>query len=86
MNGNTSSQPLSDEARHLGLVPLFRRLDERELVKLAEEVDQASFKAGERLNLMLSMTAAMQSPVILMSQTAQASEIASPLNRISKST
>jgi uncharacterized membrane protein len=49
MNSNISSQPLSDEARHLGLVPLFRRLDERELVKLAEEVDQISFKAGETI-------------------------------------
>jgi CRP/FNR family transcriptional regulator, cyclic AMP receptor protein len=40
---------LSDEARHLALVPMFRRLDERELVKLAEEVDQVSFNSGETI-------------------------------------
>jgi CRP/FNR family transcriptional regulator, cyclic AMP receptor protein len=39
----------SDEARHLALVPLFRRLDERELAKLAEEVDRVSFKSGEAI-------------------------------------
>jgi len=47
VNSNTSPPSLSDEARHLALVPLFRRLDERELRKLAEEVDQVSFKPGE---------------------------------------
>ena len=45
-----SSNPnLSDEARHLALVPLFRRLDDHELMKLAEEVDQVSFKSGEAI-------------------------------------
>jgi CRP/FNR family transcriptional regulator, cyclic AMP receptor protein len=43
----SSNTQLSDEARHLALVPLFRQLDERELAKLAEEVDQVSFKSGE---------------------------------------
>jgi len=33
----------------LALVPLFRRLDERELKKLAEAVDQVSFKSGEAI-------------------------------------
>ena len=47
MNSNPSSPSLSDEARHLAMVPLFRRLDERELKKLAEEVDEVSFKSGE---------------------------------------
>ena len=47
MNSNTSPQSLSDEARHLAMVPLFRRLDERELKNLAEEVDEVSFKSGE---------------------------------------
>lgn len=37
---------LSDEARHLAQVPMFQRLDERELAKLAEEVEQVSFSAG----------------------------------------
>jgi CRP/FNR family transcriptional regulator, cyclic AMP receptor protein len=40
---------LSDEARHLALVPLFGQLDEDELAKLAEEVDQVSFKSGEAI-------------------------------------
>ncbi len=40
---------LSDEARHLALVPLFSQLDERDLAKLAEEVDQVSFKSGEAI-------------------------------------
>jgi CRP/FNR family transcriptional regulator, cyclic AMP receptor protein len=48
MSSNTN---LSDEARHLSLVPLFRRLDDRELMKLAEEVDQVSFKSGEAIFL-----------------------------------
>jgi len=46
MSSNTN---LSDEARHLALVPLFRRLDDHELMKLAEEVDQVSFKSGEAI-------------------------------------
>jgi CRP/FNR family cyclic AMP-dependent transcriptional regulator len=40
---------LSDEARHLALVPLFGQLDEDELAKLAEEVDQVTFKSGEAI-------------------------------------
>ena len=46
MSSNTN---LNDEARHLALVPLFRRLDDPELMKLAEEVDQVSFKSGEEI-------------------------------------
>src|ERR1041385_3713164 len=46
MSGNTT---LSDEARHLALVPLFRLLDNQELMKLAEEVDQVFFKSGEAI-------------------------------------
>ena len=46
MSSNTN---LSDEARHLALVPLFRRLDDHELMRLAEEVDQVSFKSGEAI-------------------------------------
>src|ERR1051326_1193261 len=46
MSSNTN---LSDEARHLALVPLFRRLDDHELMKLADEVDQVSFKSGEAI-------------------------------------
>jgi uncharacterized membrane protein len=49
MGHNTSQQPLSDEARYLALVPLFRRLDQRELVKLSEEVDRVSFSSGEAI-------------------------------------
>jgi CRP/FNR family transcriptional regulator, cyclic AMP receptor protein len=45
----SSRTNLSDEARHLALVPLFRRLDERELAELAEEVNQVSFKSGEAI-------------------------------------
>src|SRR5690349_10755948 len=44
MSGNT---PLSDEAQHLALVPLFRHLNQHDLAELAEEVDQVSFKSGE---------------------------------------
>ena len=40
---------LSDEARHLAKVPLFRQLDKHELAKLAEEVDEVSFKSGEAI-------------------------------------
>jgi len=46
----SSNQPqLSDEARHLALVPLFSKLDERDLATLAEEVDQVSFKSGDTI-------------------------------------
>ena len=38
-----SNTHLSDEARHLALVPLFGQLSERELAKLADEVDRVSF-------------------------------------------
>ena len=38
---------LSDEAESLSRVPLFKRLTPGELEKLAEEVDQADYKAGE---------------------------------------
>ena len=38
---------LSDEAQSLAQVNLFRRLTPQELEKLAEEVDQVSYKAGE---------------------------------------
>ena len=38
---------LTDEAESLSRVPLFKRLTPAELEKLAEEVDQADFKAGE---------------------------------------
>lgn len=38
---------LSDEAQSLASVNLFRRLTPQELEKLAEEVDQVSYKAGE---------------------------------------
>jgi len=44
-----SKTKLSDEARHLALVPLFGQLSERDLAKLAEEVDQVSFKSGEAI-------------------------------------
>jgi CRP-like cAMP-binding protein len=40
---------LSDEARHLALVPLFGQLDEYELAKLAAKVDEVSFKSGEAI-------------------------------------
>lgn len=39
----------SDEARSLSLVPLFKQLDNVELEKLAEGVDQISFKQGEAI-------------------------------------
>lgn len=38
---------LSEEAESLARVPLFKRLTPAELEKLAEEVDQADFNAGE---------------------------------------
>ena len=37
---------LSDEARSLSRVPLFKRLDAAELEHLAEEIDQVDYKAG----------------------------------------
>ena len=38
---------LSDEAQSLARVPLFKRLEPHELEKLAEEIDQVNFKAGD---------------------------------------
>src|SRR6267378_4269934 len=38
---------LTDEAESLSRVPLFKRLTPDELEKLAEEVDQADYKAGD---------------------------------------
>jgi len=49
MSRDASTPSLSEEARHLALVPLFRQLDERELAKLAEAVGQVSFKSGETI-------------------------------------
>lgn len=40
---------LSDEAQSLARVPLFKRLEPHELEKLAEEIDQVNFKAGETI-------------------------------------
>ena len=40
---------LSDEALSLSLIPLFNQLDDVELEKLAEEVEQISFQAGEAI-------------------------------------
>src|ERR671932_416951 len=40
---------LSEEAQSLSQVPLFSQLDQTELEKLAESVDQVSFKAGETI-------------------------------------
>ena len=40
---------LSDEAKSLSRVSLFKRLEPHELEKLAEEVDQVEFKAGETI-------------------------------------
>ena len=40
---------LSDEARSLSRVPLFKRLDAGELEHLAEEIDQVNYKAGETI-------------------------------------
>jgi len=37
---------LSDEARSLSRVPLFKRLDAAELEHLAEEIDQVNYTAG----------------------------------------
>lgn len=40
---------LSDEARSLARVPLFKRLEPDELEHLAEEIDQVNYKAGETI-------------------------------------
>ena len=40
---------LSDEAKSLARVPLFKRLEADELEHLAEEVDQVNYKAGETI-------------------------------------
>src|SRR6478672_4416152 len=40
---------LSDEARSLSRIPLFKRLDAAELEHLAEEIDQVNYKAGETI-------------------------------------
>src|SRR5215471_19144864 len=40
---------LSDEARSLARIPLFKRLDEHELEHLAEEIDQVNYTAGETI-------------------------------------
>src|ERR1700745_251123 len=40
---------LSDEARSLARVPLFKRLEPHELEHLAEEIDQVNYKAGETI-------------------------------------
>jgi uncharacterized membrane protein len=40
---------LSDEAQSLARVPLFKRLEPHELERLAEEIDQVNFKAGETI-------------------------------------
>jgi CRP/FNR family cyclic AMP-dependent transcriptional regulator len=45
----SSNTHLSDEARHLALVPLFQQLNEHDLEELAEEVDQVSFKTDEAI-------------------------------------
>jgi CRP/FNR family cyclic AMP-dependent transcriptional regulator len=45
----TTEITLSEEAESLARVPLFKRLTPDELEKLAEEVDQADYKAGETI-------------------------------------
>jgi CRP/FNR family cyclic AMP-dependent transcriptional regulator len=40
---------LSDEARSLARVPLFKRLEAHELEHLAEEIDQVNYNAGETI-------------------------------------
>ena len=45
----TDPTQLSDEAQSLARVPLFKRLDPHELEKLAEEIDQVDYKAGETI-------------------------------------
>lgn len=43
----TDVTQLSDEAQSLARVPLFKRLEPHELEKLAEEIDQVDYKAGD---------------------------------------
>jgi len=43
----TDVTQLSEEAQSLARVPLFKRLEPHELEKLAEEIDQVDYKAGE---------------------------------------
>lgn len=40
---------LSEEAQSLARVPLFKRLDAEELERLAEEIDQVNYNAGETI-------------------------------------
>ena len=40
---------LSEEAQSLARVPLFKRLEPQELERLAEEVDQVNYQAGETI-------------------------------------
>jgi len=40
---------LSDEAQSLSRVPIFKRLEPHELEKLAEEIDQVNYPAGETI-------------------------------------
>lgn len=40
---------LTEEAQSLALVPIFKRLEPHELERLAQEVDQVNFKAGETI-------------------------------------
>src|SRR6266851_1274515 len=40
---------LSDEAQSLARVPLFKRLEAHELEKLAQEIDQVNYRAGETI-------------------------------------
>src|SRR5213080_2300814 len=40
---------LSEEAQSLSRVPLFKRLEPQELEKLAEEIDQVNYPAGETI-------------------------------------
>jgi CRP/FNR family cyclic AMP-dependent transcriptional regulator len=46
---STEPNRLSDEAQSLARVPLFKRLEPHELEKLAEEIDQVNFEAGETI-------------------------------------
>ncbi len=45
----TDVTQLSEEAQSLARVPLFKRLEPHELEKLAEEIDQVDYKAGETI-------------------------------------
>src|SRR5438132_9744860 len=44
-----TEKTLTEEAESLSLVPLFKRLEPHELERLAEEVDQVNYKAGETI-------------------------------------